>query len=254
MVESTASIPLSQRLRKFFLKSLELLLRQVERLFVINSLVGDSPVFKPEQFEWAEQLEANWEVIREELEVVLSQADELPNFQDLSPDQSNLTNDNLWKTYFLYGFGFKASQNCERCPETTKLIEQIPGMTTAFFSILMPHKHIPEHRGVYRGVLRYHLALKIPKPENSCRIRIDKEIYQWTEGKSLIFDDRYYHEAWNDSEDIRVVLFMDILRPIRFPFNLLNKFTLKMIALTPYIQDGKANQDKWDEKLAKLFG
>ncbi|MEM9138161.1 MAG: aspartyl/asparaginyl beta-hydroxylase domain-containing protein, partial [Cyanobacteria bacterium P01_F01_bin.42] len=211
------------------------------------------PVFAPEQFAWIETLEANWEIIRQELDQVLTHAEGLPNFQDLSPDQSNLTHDNLWKTYFFYGFGFKAHKNCDRCPETTKLIEQVPGMTTAFFSILMPHKRIPEHRGVYRGVLRYHLALKVPQDKEACGIRIDKQICTWTEGKSLVFDDRYYHEAWNDSDEIRVVLFMDILRPIRFPFSWLNRFTLRMIGLTPYIQDGKVNQTKWDQRLAKLF-
>lgn len=254
MVESAVSIPVTQRLRKLFLKSLELLLRQVERLFIWNSLVGDSPVFDPAQFDWVETLEANWDVIRQELDQVLTQAEGLPNFQDLSPDQSNLTNDNLWKTYFLYAFGFKAEKNCDRCPQTAKLIEQVPGMTTAFFSILMPHKHIPEHRGVYRGVLRYHLALKVPQPQDACRIRVDQQMCTWTEGKSLIFDDRYYHEAWNDSDEIRVVLFMDVLRPIRFPFNWLNRLTLKIISLTPYVQDGKANQTQWDERLARLFG
>src|SRR5437867_3927702 len=92
-----------------------------------------------------------------------------------------------------------------------QLLERVPGMTTAFFSILSPHKHIPDHRGPYKGVLRYHLALMIPEPRQACRIRVDGEYATWEEGKSLLFDDSYDHEAWNDTDGIRVVLFMDVL-------------------------------------------
>ena len=53
--------------------------------------------------------------------------------------------------------------NCQRCPLTTQLVESIPGMKTAFFSIMLPGKYIPEHRGPYKGLLRYQLALKVPQ-------------------------------------------------------------------------------------------
>jgi len=97
-------------------------------------------------------------------------------------------------------------KNCARCPETTRLIENIPGMKTAFFSILAPGKYIPEHRGLYKGFIRYHLGIKVPKPFNQCGIKVDGEIRHWEEGKSLIFDDTFTHEAWNLSEEFRVVL------------------------------------------------
>jgi beta-hydroxylase len=59
--------------------------------------------------------------------------------------------------------GEKAEVNCGRCPVTMEVLERIPGMTTAFFSILAPGQRIPAHRGVFKGFVRCHLALRFPK-------------------------------------------------------------------------------------------
>ncbi|MGK7877857.1 MAG: aspartyl/asparaginyl beta-hydroxylase domain-containing protein [Xenococcaceae cyanobacterium] len=232
----------------------EKILGQFEKLIPRYSLIGDTVFFDPQQFSWTAELEENWETIRKELEEILNYRDNLPNFQDISPDQAyNASTDNLWKTYFLYGYGFKAKKNCERCPETTSLIEKIPGMKTAFFSILFPGKHIPEHRGPYKGVIRCLLALKVPEPKEKCRIRVADEIRYWEEGKSMMFDDSFPHEAWNETDGIRVVLFLDIVRPMRFPLSLFNHLFLQLIAWSPYVQDANANQKKWDKRLEDLF-
>ena len=179
----------------------------LENLVAKNSLVGDSIFSTWKQFPWAKELEANSGIIRQELKQVLERVDDLPNFQDISKRQSRIANDNRWKTYFFYAFGFKATKNCDRCPETTKLIEKIPGMKVAFFSILAPGKHIPRHRGKHKGVIRYHLGLIVPQPKENCRIQVEDQVRFWEEGKSLIFDDTFYHEVWNDTDGYRVVLF-----------------------------------------------
>lgn len=220
----------------------------LERLIARASKVKDTPYFDSTIFPWAPVLEENHAVIKEELEVLLEHLERIPSFQQISADQESITKDNKWKTYFLYGFGYKAEQNCERCPETTKLVENIPGMKTAFFSILAPGKHIPEHRGLYKGFIRYHLGVKIPSPPTLCGITVDGETRHWEEGKSLIFDDTYQHEAWNDSDEIRVVLFMDILRPLQFPGNLLNSTILSLIKRSSFIQDAKKNQELWEQR------
>ena len=95
---------------------------------------------------------------------VLATGTPLPNFQDISVDQASITDDDGWKTFFFFGYGFRSDANCERCPQTAALLDGIPGLTTAFFSILSPRKHIGAHRGPWRGVLRYHLALRVPEP------------------------------------------------------------------------------------------
>ena len=169
----------------------------------------------------------------------------IPNFQQVLPSQQRLTNDNDWKTFMFYGYGHKMQANCEHCPETTRLIEQVPDMKTAFFSILSPGKHIPAHRGFYKGVLRYHLGLIVPEPKEQCRIRVGQDIRHWEEGKSMIFDDTFEHEVWNDTDGVRVVLFMDVKRPLPFPWSSWNNMMIKLISWIPEIQQANKNQNKW---------
>ena len=227
------------------------LIQLIERLIVRLSPHGDVRFFDPAEFPWTPPLEANWTVIREELDEILEHREALPNFQDISEDQTAITTDDRWKTYFLYGFGHQAEKNCARCPETTKLIEQVPGMKTAFFSILAPGKHIPPHRGPYKGVIRYHLGLKVPEPAEQCRIRVGDEVRHWKEGKRLMFGDTHEHEVWNDTGGERVILFMDVVRPLDPPMNVVNELIIKLISLSPFVQNAKENQEEWEQRMEK---
>ena len=163
------------------------------------------------------EVERNWPIIREELDRILVDRHKLPNFQEISKDQIEITDDDRWKTFFLYGYGFKTDLGTQMCPRTAALMERIPGMTTAMFSILAPGQHILHHRGPYKGVLRYHLGLIVPARKEDCRIRVGEEIRHWEQGKSLIFDDTYDHEVWNDTDETRVILFVDVIRPLPSP-------------------------------------
>ncbi|MCU0566873.1 MAG: aspartyl/asparaginyl beta-hydroxylase domain-containing protein [Oculatellaceae cyanobacterium Prado106] len=232
---------------------LEKTVKKLESMVPEYSRVGESVFFENSQFPWSEKLEANWKVIREELDQVLEYAEDLPNFQDISPRQHRIANDNRWKTFFFCAFGFRAQKNCDRCPETWKLLKDIPGLKVAFFSILAPGKHIPEHRGKHKGLIRYHLALKVPEPKEACRIRIADQMAYWEEGKSLIFDDTYYHEVWNDTEDYRVVLFLDIARPLRFPLSFVNGLVCTLIALSPVVQVAKGNHQSWEKQFDAIL-
>jgi len=210
------------------------------------SLVPTTPLLDPYQFQWTTRLEKNWRIIREELDRILACRDALPNFQDISKDQVSISDDDSWKTYFFYGFGYKAVENCARCPATTRLIEEIPGMITAFYSILKPGKHIPEHRGVFKGILRYHLGLKVPEAQKSCWFRIENTMTHWEEGKSILFDDTYRHEVKNDTNEIRVVLLIDIVRPLRFPGTWLNHALISLVKHSGYVQDARENLREWN--------
>lgn len=238
-----------EKYRQHILTQGEKFFRGLEKLFGEYSLIGDATFFNPEEYDWVKNLEANWQIIRQELDDLLTNIENIPNFQDISTDQYSITQDNRWKTYFFYAYGLKAEKNCQKCPQTTALIENIPEMKTAFFSILLPHKHIPSHCGPYKGVIRYHLALKVPQNYENCAIKVANDIRHWQEGKSLMFDDTFPHEAWNKTDEIRAVLFIDFLRPMRFPFSFINKMLLKLIAISPYIQAAKTNFENWDQRL-----
>jgi aspartyl/asparaginyl beta-hydroxylase (cupin superfamily) len=215
------------------------------------SVYGNPPVYDNSLFPWVREIEKEWMKIRAELENVMQRREELPNFQEITSQVKPITNDNLWKTYLLAGYGLKSEMNAKSCPETARILKKIPGMKTAFFSILAPNKHIPSHKGPYNGVLRYHLGLIVPEPQEQCRIRICDEIKHWEEGKSLIFDDTFNHEVWNDTPGFRAVLFVDFVRPLKFPVSILNKFILKAAIFTPVIREAAENYKRWEKKFYK---
>ncbi len=126
-------------------------------------------------------------------------------------------------------------------------------MTTAFFSILLPHKHLPAHRGPYKGVLRYHLGLKVPEPAAASAIKVGSKQASWQEGKSLIFDDTFVHEAWNSTNEIRVVLFVDFRRPLPFPISFLNNLFISYIRSSPLVQDGLPKVQKWNKRFEEIY-
>ena len=218
------------------------------RLYSRASTLGDHEFFDAEDFPWIGAIEADWRKVRAELDALLPYAASMPNFQDIQKDQKALSQDDGWKTFFFYAYGMKAVANCRRCPETTKLLKKMPGMKTAFFSILAPGKHLPPHYGLYKGVLRLHLPLLVPEPAEMCGIRVGSQTRHWQEGQVMMFDDTFEHEAWNRTDGVRVVLFVDIMRPMRFPANVVNAMATWMIALSPFVLGSYGSYSRWEKR------
>ena len=219
------------------------------------STVGNPPVFSNDKFPFTQLLEVNWPAIRAELEQVMQYSDSFPSIQDIQQEQHVLTTDNKWKTFFLYGFGTKSERNCSLCPETAKTLEQIPGLLTAFFSIMYPKKHIAAHNGLFKGIVRTHLGMIIPNnnADEECRMQVGNETIIWKEGKAVVFDDTYRHEVWNDSDEIRVVLLIDTIRPFKKPFAGLNKSIINLITGSSHVKEAVDNHKAWENKFNKLF-
>jgi aspartyl/asparaginyl beta-hydroxylase (cupin superfamily) len=171
-----------------------------------------------------------------------------PCFHEIAPDVKTISQDNGWKTFFLCGYGKSSARNIWACPQTWAAVRRIPGLKTAMFSVLEPGKHLPPHRGPYNGVLRLHLGLIIPEPTDLLGIRVGSSVCGWGVGKALIFDDAYEHEAWNNTSHTRVVLFIDFVKPLRFPASLLNWVLLNMAVFTPFIREGSSNHIAWEDK------
>jgi beta-hydroxylase len=238
-----------ERTVEWTIKIGEAILAPIERFIGKRSLVGDATFFPTERFPWVGHIEENWTVIREEAERLLEEDHAgLANFQEISKDQIEITDDDRWKTFFIYGYGFEAKLGVEMCPRTAALMREIPGMKTAMISILSPRKHILDHRGPYKGVLRYHLGLIVPQDAEACRIRVGDDFRHWQEGKSLIFDDTFNHEVWNDTDETRVVLFVDVMRPLPFPESAINEGIVKAIGYSPFVLDAKRNQEAWEQR------
>jgi len=230
--------------RRFF----ERLVRRAKRLNSTHAVHGNVPVFDNATFPWAAEIEREWRLIRAELDRVLARQEDLPAFHEVVSEFKTITRDRHWKTFFLLGYGSRSERNIELCPETWRIVQKIPGLKTAMFSILEPGKHLPAHKGPYNGVLRLHLGLRIPEPCRKAGIRVHDRVCHWEEGKVLIFDDYFEHEAWNGTDGTRVVLFVDFVKPLRFPANVTNWLLLNLAPFTPFVREAQENQKKWEAR------
>jgi aspartyl/asparaginyl beta-hydroxylase (cupin superfamily) len=173
-------------------------------------------------FPWLERLEAASDAIREELEVVLREdAAEMRPYV-LHPDGAPLNqwaalNRSLrWSVFFLWEHGKRIDAHCARCPRTAALFESLSLIDLAgfspnvLFSVLAPHTRIPPHCGDTNVRLVGHLPLIVPP---HCRFRVGNETREWRYGEAWLFDDTIEHEAWNDSDEVRVIIIFDAWNP-----------------------------------------
>jgi aspartyl/asparaginyl beta-hydroxylase (cupin superfamily) len=180
------------------------------------------------------ELDRNYPVIRREVSALLAGKAAIPRYHDLDPVQRRVSAvvdpDKDWKVYYLYAMGEKPERNRARCPETSALLDRVPGLFQAFFSILDGGKSIPAHCGPYRGYLRYHLGVIVPRKDPPT-IRIKDRYHTWAEGLSILFDDSWEHEVANKSDSERVILIVDVRRPMPLPFAAVNRIAEAVMRL-----------------------
>lgn len=225
-----------------------------ELLITLFAPQGKNRFYDTDQFPWIKDLEANWEVMRSELDGVLklNEQDCLPSMGDFLPYQNQYTKTiKNWKVFVLQFFGHDIVENQALCPETVKLVTKIPNMTGVMFSVLNPHQHIYPHRGFLKGVLRLHIGLKVPKNYKLCTFRHDGKDVHWEEGKSFMFDQTYEHQVWNHSDDVRIVLLLDILRPLPFPLHQMNSWIVKTAETSFIGQRMSKVVERWTTKYPK---
>lgn len=177
-------------------------------------------------------LDRNFETISEEVHALLLERERIPKYHELSATETYISGtvdaDKGWRVFMLKWLAGGVESNRSRCPRTVELLDRIPGVVCAFFSILEAGKSVPAHDGPYLGYLRYHLALKVPSSDPPS-IRVKDAVHTWVEKGSVLFDDSWNHEVYNRSSDIRVVLIVDVMRPMSLPYHALNWFVLHML-------------------------
>lgn len=235
--------------RAFVKRNGKKLVRKIASIQSSQSKVPDTPHIPNEHFDFLDAFVDNWETIRDEAREVLKFRDAIPAFQELSPDQYRIATEQNWKTFVLFGFGERLEKNTQLTPKTAEILERVPNLQTAMFSILAPGYHIPAHKGVTKGILRSHIGLIIPKEREKCRIRVDDVITPWKEGEIFVFDDTYEHEVWNDTDEERVILLFDFDRPMKFWGRVLNKSFLNLMKLSAFYKDPKKNLEDAEARL-----
>ena len=116
-----------------------------------------------------------------------------------------------WNMFLVKTYGFWHKKNSKLCPKIVELFRPFKDVSSISISFLSPGKHIPPHNGPYKGILRYQLAISVPKNGN-CQLFVDNKPYSWTEGKGVMFDDTYVHEVRNETDETRIAVLLDLRR------------------------------------------
>lgn len=204
-------------------------------------------------------LEEEYPAIRDEVLGLLDIKDKITNIENLV---GGYTTGGIhaakWKSFLLKS-GFFVKENCALAPKTAAVLRRIPHVQTAFFSILDPNQHIKPHWGYWKGFLRYHLGVIVPNDNanGECWLRVNAdpeenaehdralvengEKYFWKNGEGMIFDDTNLHDAANTSDQIRVVLWLDMMRKMPWHLSLLNKTFMLIAELDPTIRGIRKN-------------
>lgn len=219
--------------------------RVFDRVIARSSLVPNDPILSANDFAWTATLREHWRAIRDEARAVALVGDAAPSLATISPDHRAIAQVDMWRSFFLWGYGFPIPDNLAKCPRTQALVAAIPGLNSAFFSILAPGTHIPAHRGVTKGLITCHLGLIVPA-DGDVRMRVDDHIVRWAEGETLVFDDTYDHEVWNDTNGTRVVLLIQFERPLRNPGKWFADLFLNGVRKSAFVQEARDNIRSWN--------
>nr|UMO78592.1 Aspartyl/Asparaginyl beta-hydroxylase [Pandoravirus belohorizontensis] len=172
-------------------------------------------------------LRAAWRDIAAEAARAMALAepvDDEPLFRRIAPAGRR------WKRFGIRWYGDVSPRARAVCPITCALLDALPEVRLATFSMLDPGAVVIPHRGPFRGALRYHLGLSVPPEADAerdgggrdpvdarCRLVVDGQARRWAEGDHVLFDDTYVHEVRNLCDRPRIVLFCDVERPMRTP-------------------------------------
>ena len=208
---------------------------------LIERFHGDLPDrWDPGVLPWAAAVEAAWPEIRAEIVAYLD-AGAMPHTAEVSgldPESdagraSAPADRGAWRTVILQFFGEWITENCDHFPATVAAVSAVPDVTSIGFTALDPRSHIFEHVGPNRGALRYQLPIVVPGAAGSCRIRVGREMVEWAEGESVLFDLSVNHEAWNDSDEVRVLLMIEVPTPLPSWLRRVNRSVQRCYRLFP---------------------
>jgi aspartyl/asparaginyl beta-hydroxylase (cupin superfamily) len=196
------------------------------------------------------ELERAYPRIRAEADALLAQRVAMPRYHEVNPPSTEISTstDGNWNVFMLELLGRRPERNRARCPDTCAALQRVPGILQAFFSVLEPGKSVPLHDGPYIGYLRYHLGVRVPKDDPPL-IRVAGHEYVWKDGEGVMFDDSWPHEVINRSREPRVVLIVDLPRPLPLVPKLVNNFLLWGVAAPSYANKVIGKADAYSDDL-----
>jgi aspartate beta-hydroxylase len=183
-----------------------------------DSRIEGPPVLDAaEHFPDAPRFAGAWQAIRDEAAVLAQEVQAIPRFHEIMPEQTDISaNDGRdWRLFILKAYGVENARHMAACPTLASIVAAAPDVLSASLSFMAPGKHVPAHRGPFRGVIRFYLGLSVPKLADgraAALLKIADEEYRIGDGQWLLWDDTYFHEVWNGGNALRCVLLLDVWR------------------------------------------
>ncbi|MFA5960308.1 MAG: aspartyl/asparaginyl beta-hydroxylase domain-containing protein [Tatlockia sp.] len=188
------------------------LMAPINAVMYLFSSVPKTPFLDLAHFPELGLLRDNWETIREEALHLYNEG-----YITASEQYDDIGFNSFfrrgWKRFYLKWYQEPLDSAKTLCPKTLALIQNIPNINAAMFTLLPKNSFLFKHRDPYAGSLRYHLGLITPN-SNDCCITVDGIAYSWQDGQAVLFDETYVHHAKNNTETDRIILFCDIARPL----------------------------------------
>jgi aspartyl/asparaginyl beta-hydroxylase (cupin superfamily) len=157
---------------------------------------------------WAKDFQLHFESVKEELSAYLKHAQATTYFNTAMTNEAG-----IWKTISLRWWDVEFFKNQKDFPVVTKLLRQYPQILSLSFNQLAPNGKILPHCGDTNGIFRCHFGITVPAGLPKCGFRVRTEMTDWKEGEWFGFMDAYQHEAFNLTEQERVIMVVDVLRP-----------------------------------------
>ena len=180
----------------------------------LTSAVPNRPYLDVAAFPELDLLRRNWLAIRDEA-LALYAAGHIRATESHDDVYGNSLFKKGWKRFYLKWYGDPLASARRLCPTSVALLDQLPTVHAAMFSLVGPRSRLGKHRDPLAASLRYHLGLVTPNSD-ACRILVDGVPYGWRDGEGVLFDETYLHWVENDTDETRIVLFCDVERPLRW--------------------------------------
>ena len=237
-IASTVYVHYRGRVRLRFFRQLtdhSTFMAPINCLMYLFSRLPAKPYLPVAGFPELQLLQNHWQDIRAEA-FELTEAGEIKKSDQYNDAGFNSFFKTGWTRFHLKWYGDAHPSARALCPVTTELLQRIPTVKAAMFAALPPGGRLVTHRDPFAGSVRYHLGLVTPN-DDRCYISVDGERYSWRDGEGVIFDETYLHYAENQSDQMRIILFCDVERPLNNPlaraFNRFISHTLIRAAAAP---------------------
>jgi aspartate beta-hydroxylase len=185
---------------------------------IYDRRVTSAPVLDVDSyFPGAKRFVEVWPKLRDEAQRIAGDLKQVPRFHELMPEQTEISaNDGRdWRILVLKAYGTILPRNHARCPVLAETVSSVPDVLSAALSFLAPGKHVPEHRGPFRGVIRFYMGLSVPLAADgspAAVLTIDHREHRIGDGECVLWDDTFPHEVWNRGDRVRIALLLDVRR------------------------------------------